>query len=63
MTEKPKHEEQPWRPNIEREPELNPFVNPLDRGGELENPPPLADEEGEDEESVPSRTPIKPSKP
>jgi hypothetical protein len=62
MTEKRKHEEKPWQPNIEREPELNPFVNPLDRSGALENPPPLADEDDEDEESVASQVPIKPSK-
>jgi hypothetical protein len=62
MTEKHKHEEKPWRPNIEREPELNPFVNPLDRSGTLENPPPLADEDGDEEDSVASETPIKPSK-
>ena len=62
MTEKHKHEEKPWRPNIEREPELNPFVNPLDRSGELENPPPLADDDDEDDESVASQVPIKPSK-
>ena len=60
MTEKHKHEEKPWRPNVEREPEINPFVNPLDRSGELENPPPLADDE--DDESVASQVPIKPSK-
>jgi hypothetical protein len=65
MTEKHKHEEKPWRPNVEREPEINPFVNPLDRSGELENPPPLADEEEQEDEvdeSVTSQVPIKPSK-
>lgn len=50
MTEKDKHEKKPWRPNIEREPEFNPFVNPQDRTGALENPPPLEDEEGEEGE-------------
>jgi hypothetical protein len=52
MTEKHKHEEKPWRPTIEREPEFNPFVNPQDRTGALENPPPLADDEDEEGEST-----------
>jgi hypothetical protein len=36
-----RHEQTPWQPKIEREAELNPFVNPMDRTGALENPPPL----------------------
>ncbi|MGC2463015.1 MAG: hypothetical protein WA446_18900 [Steroidobacteraceae bacterium] len=47
-----KHEEKPWQPEIEREPEFNPFVNPLDRTGQLENPPPLEDSEVEENASV-----------
>jgi hypothetical protein len=63
MTEKHKREEKPWRPNIEREPELNPFVNPQDRTGALENPPPLADEEDDEMESVEQpQAPIRPAK-
>jgi hypothetical protein len=50
MTSKRKNEVQPWRPTLRREPELNPFANPLDR--ELENPPPLADSDAEDDESA-----------
>lgn len=37
-----KHLETPWQPKIERDPAFNPFVNPLDRSGESENPAPLA---------------------
>ena len=51
MTEKPKREEKPWQPTVERQPELNPFVSPLDPTGALENPPPLADDEDEEAES------------
>jgi hypothetical protein len=51
MTEKPKREEKPWRPKVDREPELNPSVNRDDRSGALENPPPLADDEDDDAES------------
>ncbi|MGO9593890.1 MAG: DUF2934 domain-containing protein [Steroidobacteraceae bacterium] len=47
-----KHEEKPWQPEIERQPEFNPFVNPLDRTGQLENPPPLEDSEPEENASV-----------
>jgi hypothetical protein len=31
----------PWRPNVEREPEFNPFANP--RYLWLENPPPWSE--------------------
>jgi hypothetical protein len=57
MSEKHKREEKPWRPNVERESEINPFVNPLDRTGALENPPPLADEEDEENEEEQSLAP------
>jgi hypothetical protein len=52
MTEKPTHEQKPWQPKVDRDPEFNPFVNPQDRTGALENPPPLSDEEDEDGESA-----------
>lgn len=48
MTTEHRHEEKPWQPMIERQPELNPFVNSLDRTGQLENPPPLPDIEVEE---------------
>ena len=48
MNSKRKDEVQPWRPNVERQSELNPFTNPLDR--ELENPPPLEESHSEDGE-------------
>jgi hypothetical protein len=50
MTTKHKVEVKPWRPKMQREPEFNPFVNPLDR--ELENPRPLEESESEDGESA-----------
>jgi hypothetical protein len=31
--------DKPWRPMIEREPEFNPFVNPVDPSGGLEELP------------------------
>ena len=49
MTTKRKDEVKPWQPKMEREPEFNPFANPLDR--ELENPPALEESESEDAES------------
>jgi hypothetical protein len=49
MTEKPKREEKPWRPRIDREPELNPSENRDDRTGALENPPPPVDDDQEEE--------------
>jgi hypothetical protein len=52
MAEKRKPEEKPWRPKLDREPELNPFVNRDDQTGALENPPPLADDEDEEGEST-----------
>jgi hypothetical protein len=45
-----KHEETPWQPNIEREPEFNPYVNSMDRTGQLENPPPLDNWEPDEDE-------------
>ena len=45
MTGERKHLEKPWQPTIQREPMFNPFANPQDRTGELENPPPLEDHE------------------
>lgn len=45
MTPERQHLEKPWQPKIERDPVFNPFVNPQDRTGELENPPPLEDHE------------------
>jgi hypothetical protein len=48
MSEKPKHEQKPWQPKIDREPELNPFVSPQDPTGALENPPPLSDDEDDE---------------
>ena len=45
MTTKRKDEVKPWQPKMEREPEFNPFANPLDR--ELENPPPLEESKSE----------------
>jgi hypothetical protein len=51
MITRQKHEETPWRPRVESEPELNPFVNPLDRSGELENQPPLDHWEPEEAET------------
>lgn len=42
MTTNPSQEKKPWQPRIDRSPEFNPFVNPLDR--ELENPPPPLEE-------------------
>jgi hypothetical protein len=48
-----KHEETPWRPDIEREPEFNPYVNPMDITGQLENPPPLDNWEPDEDESAP----------
>jgi hypothetical protein len=45
MREELRYLEGPWRPKIEREPLFNPFVSPQDRTGELENPPPLEDQE------------------
>jgi hypothetical protein len=38
---------EPWRPKIESEPLFNAFTNPRTHTGELENPPPLEDLEGE----------------
>jgi general stress protein 26 len=43
MTGERDHLQKPWQPRIERELVFNPFVNPQDRTGELENPPPLED--------------------
>jgi hypothetical protein len=43
-------EHKPWQPTIEREPEFNAFVNPLDR--ELENPHPAEELEPEDDDSA-----------
>ena len=50
MTTKRKDEVKPWQPKMEREPEFNPFANPLDR--ELENPRPLEESESEEGESA-----------
>jgi hypothetical protein len=50
MTSKPKPEAKPWQPEIEREPEFNAFVNPLD--SELENPPPSENSGSDDGEST-----------
>jgi hypothetical protein len=47
MTTEHRHEEKPWQPTIECQPEVNPFVNPLDRTGQLEHSPPLQDVEPE----------------
>ena len=47
-----KHEETPWQPDMEREPEFNPYVNPMDRTGRLENPPPLDSWEPEEDNSA-----------
>lgn len=52
MTTQRKAEPKPWEPTVEREPEFNAFVNPQDRTGRLENPPPLEDSEAEEGESV-----------
>jgi hypothetical protein len=49
MTEKQKPEQKPWRPTVERQPQLNPFVSHQDPDGALENPAPLADEDEDDE--------------
>jgi hypothetical protein len=59
-----KHEKPPWQPDMEREPEFNPYVNPMDRTGQLENPPPLDNwEPNEDESAAQSdeRVAVKPS--
>jgi len=52
MTAKHTDEAKPWQPTIEREPEFNPFANPIDR--ELENPPPWEKSESEDGDSAQS---------
>jgi hypothetical protein len=54
-----RHEEKPWQPRIDRNPEFNPFVNPLDR--ELENPPPLEELESDDEQSTRNTDELTPS--
>ena len=41
----------PWRPNIEREPEFNPFVNSQDHESETP-PPPLEDTESDATDSA-----------
>ena len=52
MSTKHKDEVKPWQPTIWREPECNPFANPIDR--ELENPPPWEKSESEDGDSAQS---------
>jgi hypothetical protein len=52
MTTKPIQEEKPWQPRIDRTPEFNPFVNPLNR--ELENSPPLEQPESDYDEPTPN---------
>ena len=47
-----KHEETPWQPIIDREPEFNPYVNPMDRTGQLEHPPPLDNWEPDEDDSA-----------
>jgi hypothetical protein len=46
------NEQMPWRPKMEREPELNPFVNLADRNGAFEHPPPLEQPQDESPESA-----------
>jgi Protein of unknown function (DUF2934) len=46
-----RNEHMPWRPKMDHEPEFNPFVNPADRTGALENPPPLEQIQAERNES------------
>jgi hypothetical protein len=43
MTTPHKIEQKPWQPIMEHEPDFNPFVNFMDRVGQLENQPPLED--------------------
>jgi hypothetical protein len=52
MTTEHRHEKKPWQPKIEDEPEFNPFVNALERTGELENPSPLEETQAEEGESA-----------
>jgi|SRR5580700_3535515 hypothetical protein len=51
MTTLHKLEQKPWQPIMEHEPEFNPFVNPMDRVGQLESQPPLEDVDSNEIES------------
>jgi len=51
MTTPHKPEQKPWQPIMEHEPDFNPFVNSMDRVGQLENQPPLEDSDRNEIES------------
>lgn len=55
-------EDKPWQPTIEREPEFNPFANPVDRFSRVENPPLLEDSESSEGESS-EKEPVAPASP